>query len=93
MARPLTPNDLPADLARFAEAEMASGHYATVEDVLRAGKEALERLDMTPVPSDWKDYLRYRFEEGRKAFARGEGITTTADELMDGIEAELGLSR
>ena len=93
MAKPITLNDLPEDLARFAEAEMASGHFATVEDVLRAGKDALQRLDTTPVPSDWKDYLRYRFEEGRKAFARGEGVETTADELMDRVEAELGLAR
>lgn len=42
MARPLTASDLPPDLARFAEAEIAAGHFASVEDVLRAGKEALE---------------------------------------------------
>lgn len=43
MARSITSADLPPDLARFAEAEIAAGHFATVEDVLRAGKEALER--------------------------------------------------
>lgn len=43
MARSITSADLPPDLARFAEAEIAAGHFASVEDVLRAGKEALER--------------------------------------------------
>ncbi len=43
MARSITPADLPPDLARFAETEIAAGHFASVEDVLRAGKEALER--------------------------------------------------
>jgi putative addiction module CopG family antidote len=46
MARPLSPNDLPADLARFAETQMADGRFASVEDVLRAGKDALERQQL-----------------------------------------------
>ncbi len=43
MARPLTAADLPPDLARFAEAQVAAGRFGSVEDVLRAGKEALEQ--------------------------------------------------
>lgn len=42
-------------------------------------------------PHDWADYMRYRFEEGRKAFARGEAVQTEPDALMDSIERELGL--
>ena len=42
MSKPLTPADLPEDLARFAEARIAAGLSANVEDVLRAGKAALE---------------------------------------------------
>ncbi len=42
MARPLSASDLPPDLARFAEAQVAAGRFDSVEDVLRAGKEALE---------------------------------------------------
>jgi hypothetical protein len=38
-------------------------------------------------------YLRYRFEEGRKAFARGEAVPTDPDALTDDIEKELGLDR
>lgn len=41
MAHPLTTADLPPDLARFAEAEMASGRFASVEDALRACMTAL----------------------------------------------------
>jgi hypothetical protein len=36
--------------------------------------------------------MRYRFEEGRKAFARGEAVLTEPDALMDSVERELGLS-
>jgi Arc/MetJ-type ribon-helix-helix transcriptional regulator len=92
MARPITSADLPPDLARFAEAQVAAGRFESVEDVLRAGKEALEHeLETPPPPHDWNDYLRYRFEEGRKAFARGEAVELSVDELMDGIESELGI--
>jgi len=42
MSKHLTPAHLPEDVARFAEAQVAAGRFASVEDVLRAGKEALE---------------------------------------------------
>ncbi|MGA3123633.1 MAG: type II toxin-antitoxin system ParD family antitoxin [Polyangiaceae bacterium] len=41
MDRHITLSDLPEDLARFAEAQIASGQSASVEDALRAGAEAL----------------------------------------------------
>ena len=41
---------------------------------------------------DWADFLRYRFEEGRAAFARGEAVPTPPDALMDSIEADLNLT-
>src|SRR5580704_12317447 len=43
MAKPIRADDLPEDLARFAESQIAAGKFQNVEDVLRAGKEALER--------------------------------------------------
>jgi len=43
MSRPLNLTDLPPDLARFAEARIADGRFASVEDVLRACMDALER--------------------------------------------------
>jgi len=36
MARPLTPADLPERFARFAEAEVAAGHFSSVDDVVEA---------------------------------------------------------
>jgi hypothetical protein len=41
--------------------------------------------------SEELDELRRAFAEGRAAFERGEGIEMTPDELMDGIEKELGV--
>jgi putative addiction module CopG family antidote len=43
MARPLTSADLPERFARFAEAEVAAGHFSTVEDVVEAGLTMLEQ--------------------------------------------------
>jgi Arc/MetJ-type ribon-helix-helix transcriptional regulator len=37
MSRPLTSSDLPERFARFAEAEVAAGHFPSVEDVVEAG--------------------------------------------------------
>jgi antitoxin ParD1/3/4 len=41
-AKPLTPADLPEDIAQFAQAQIAAGRYASVEDFIRAGAAALE---------------------------------------------------
>ena|SRR5579863_5585667 len=43
MARPLTSADLPERFARFAEAEVAAGHFASVEDVVEAGLTMLQQ--------------------------------------------------
>jgi putative addiction module CopG family antidote len=40
--KPLTLADLPEDLARFAEARIAAGLSANVEEALRAGAAALK---------------------------------------------------
>jgi putative addiction module CopG family antidote len=42
MAKHIALTDLPEDLARFAEAQLSAGRFASVEDVLRAGTRALE---------------------------------------------------
>lgn len=41
MARHLDLTALPDSVARFAQAEVAAGHYASIEEVLAAGVEAL----------------------------------------------------
>lgn len=78
---------MPADVAELAEDLVRAGHFASVEDVLRAGVEAIAE----PAPSDWNDFLRYRFEAGRDAFVRGEVARTTPKEFVDDIKAELDL--
>ncbi|MBV9949711.1 MAG: type II toxin-antitoxin system ParD family antitoxin [Myxococcales bacterium] len=104
MSKHLTAADLPEDLARFAEAQVAAGRFESVEDVLRAGKEALEHEqqlagvagdraeddgDEEPLPHDWNDYLRYRFEQGRAAFARGDYSEEPPAALMARIRARI----
>lgn len=42
MARPITAADLPERFARFAEAEVAAGHFSSVEDVVEAGLAILQ---------------------------------------------------
>jgi len=87
MPKHITSADLPEDLARFAEAQVAAGRFASVEDVLRAGVDALrERAQGESLAG-----LRRDAAEGFAAFDRGEGVAATADELMDGIDRELGL--
>jgi len=43
MPRHLKTADLPEDIARIAEAEVAAGNFTSVEDVVRAGVEAVEQ--------------------------------------------------
>ena len=63
MARPLSLADLPDDVARFAEAQLASGRFSTVEEVLRAGAEALrQREDEAKLSA-----LRTALEEGERS--------------------------
>jgi Arc/MetJ-type ribon-helix-helix transcriptional regulator len=87
MAKPLTLNDLPEDLAHFAKAEMAAGHFPSIEDVLRAGVDAIRER----AKGEWLASLRRDAAEGFASFDRGEGAEATADEFMDGIDRELGL--
>jgi Arc/MetJ-type ribon-helix-helix transcriptional regulator len=68
MAKPLTLNDLPEDLAHFARAEMAAGHFPSIEDVLRAGVDALRER----AQGEWLASLRRDAAEGFASFDRGE---------------------
>jgi antitoxin ParD1/3/4 len=63
MARPLSLADLPDDVARLAEAQLASGRFSTLEEVIRAGAEALrEREDEAKLVA-----LRAALEEGEQS--------------------------
>ena len=78
------------ETARFAAALVATGRFHSIDDVLAAGVEALQERDQ--LQDEWIAHTRQRFEQGRKAFERGEVVSTTPDELMDSIEKELACS-
>lgn len=82
---------LPDETARFAASQVEAGRFRSVDDVLAAGVEALRQRD--EFHDEWFDHARERFAEGRAAFARGDVVRVTPDELMDGIESELGIAR
>ncbi len=82
---------LPDEAARFAAAQVEAGRFRSIDDVVAAGIEALQERD--EFQDDWLGYARQRFAEGRAAFARGDVVHVTPDELMDGIESELGIAR
>jgi Arc/MetJ-type ribon-helix-helix transcriptional regulator len=68
MRKPLTPADLPEDLARFAEARIAAGLAANVEDALRAGAAAAATLEAQQQRRDAKlAKLRAAIDEGDRS--------------------------
>jgi Arc/MetJ-type ribon-helix-helix transcriptional regulator len=87
MSRHLDLADLPESVARFAQAEVAAGHYANVEEVLAAGVEALrERAD---AEQEWLDYARDLWKERVAAADRGEVSDGTAAEMMARVRARV----
>jgi Arc/MetJ-type ribon-helix-helix transcriptional regulator len=88
MPKPLDPATLPEPVARFAQAEVAAGHYANVEDVLAAGVEALRERALSE--QEWIDYARKEAEEGFGELDRGEGLVRgTPAEVMAHVRAEV----
>jgi len=73
---------LPDDLQAFAEERVRSGHGASVEDVVREALEDKKRA-----------VLREALQEGIAELDAGKGVETSPDELMDEVDAELGLGR
>ncbi len=70
---------LPRDVASFAQAEVAAGRYASIEDVVRAGKLAIEH-----------ERVRYEQEFRVLFVALQEGDRS---ELADGYSLEGTLSK
>jgi predicted transcriptional regulator len=62
--------------------ELDSGEGIDHEDALLGLQTAL-------LPHDWNDYLRYRFEQGRAAIARGEYSEASPAELMARVRARV----
>ena len=85
MARHLDPTDLPEDVARYAQAQVAAGRFTSIEDVLSAGVEALQERDQAD--QEWLAYTRKEAEDGFAELDRGEGIRGTAAEHMARVDA------
>jgi predicted transcriptional regulator len=51
--------------------------------------EAEQGAQAPPLPHDWNDYLRYRFEQGRAAIARGEYSEASPAELIARVRARV----
>jgi Arc/MetJ-type ribon-helix-helix transcriptional regulator len=85
MARYLDLSSLPENVARYAQGQVDAGRFASIEDVLAAGVEALQQRD--EADQDWLAYARREAESGFAAQGRNEGIRGTADEHMTRIDA------
>jgi Arc/MetJ-type ribon-helix-helix transcriptional regulator len=85
MTRHLDPNDLPENVARYAQAQVAAGRFATIEDVLSAGIDALKEREAAD--EQWLDAARKEAAEGFAELDRGEGISMTATEHITRIDA------
>ena len=84
-------SELPEDVARFAAAQVAAGRFASIEDVLRAGVEALEQRDATD--AERARLLRVAWDEGVESLDRfGPVLSTDAEfsAFLDECVAENG---
>jgi Arc/MetJ-type ribon-helix-helix transcriptional regulator len=89
MSRTIHPSEIPEEVARFAEAQVAAGRFASIADVLLASKEALEQRDATD--GERARLLRAAWDEGMESL-RVHGPQLESDEefesFMDEAEAE-----
>ena len=65
MSRHIDVAALPEDIARIAEAQVAAGNYASVEDVVRAGVEAVQRRSQRQQQK--REALRSALEDGERS--------------------------
>ena len=85
MSRPV---HLPEEVARFAEAEVAAGNFASVEDVLEAGIEVLQQREQ-----DWHDYAQDLWAERSAAADRGEFAEGSAAEVLQRVRSRVERAR
>jgi Arc/MetJ-type ribon-helix-helix transcriptional regulator len=85
MARYLDLASLPESVALYAQGQVAAGRFASIEDVLLAGIEALQERD--EAGQEWLAYARREAESGFAALDQDEGIRGTADEHMARLDA------
>ena len=88
MPRTIDPAEIPEEVTRFVEAQIAAGRFSSIGDVLLASKEALEQQEAY---YDRVRALRQAGEEGL-ASLREHGPQLESDEefeaFMDEAEAE-----
>ena len=88
MARTITPSEIPEEVARFAEAQVATGRFASIAEVFLASKEALEQREAY---EDRVQALRRAGDEGL-ASLHAHGPQLESDDefeaFMDAAEAE-----
>ena len=80
MARHIEATDLPEDIARTAEEQVTAGRFASVEDVVRAGVEAIATLEQKRAAV-------------RAALQEGELSGVFEGDAFASVRAELGLTR
>ena len=83
--------ELPADVEERARARVDAGEYPSMDEVVRAGLEALDLLDDEDAlaPDEWLTVARQRWAEGDAAVARGEYFEGSPRELMARIRARV----
>jgi antitoxin ParD1/3/4 len=81
MSRPIT-TTLPDHLARFAEAEVAAGRFASIEDVLEAGVLALKKR---------QERYDEKLAKLREAIAEGDASPDFEGDPFASVRAQLGL--
>ncbi len=88
MTRSISPSEIPEEVARFAEAQVAAGRFASIADVLLASKEALEQREAY---EDRVQALRRAGEAGLASLQEHGPQLESDDEFdafMDEAEAE-----
>jgi Arc/MetJ-type ribon-helix-helix transcriptional regulator len=85
MPRSIDPSEIPEEVARFAEAQIAAGRFASVGEVLLAGKEALEQREATDAERAHR--LRLAYEEGMESLRR-HGPQVESDEEFEAFMDE-----
>jgi Arc/MetJ-type ribon-helix-helix transcriptional regulator len=85
MARTISPSEIPEEVARFAEAQVAAGRFASVGEVLLAGKEALEQSEA--IEAERARLLRVAWDEGMESL-RLHGPQLESDEEFEAFMEE-----
>jgi Arc/MetJ-type ribon-helix-helix transcriptional regulator len=87
MPKHLDATDLPEDIARRAEARVAAGRNASIEEVIRAGVEALDERDQAE--SEWLECARETWHERVAASERGEFTEAAPADILAAIRARV----